>query len=162
MLDSNTRNHLIVSKQMSSGSFKNEISYKLFTYKSYTFNTYKQDLALNDLQRLICNHSKQRFFSHASSVEVTLNLLPVFQHLHTSTGLQGHWWGGRGRGGRTLHNSYCLWYCCNFITNIYEKYFNLWTVYCLGIKVWAFRYSQRKSSQGKGDVVNKAATDVTT
>ena len=46
---------------MSSGSFKN-VTYKLFVYKLYIFNIYiyiyiyiyKQDLALNDLQWLIC------------------------------------------------------------------------------------------------------------
>ena len=43
---------------MSSGSFKNDVTYKLFVYKSYIFNTYefmyKQNLALNNLQELIC------------------------------------------------------------------------------------------------------------
>ena len=34
VLDNNTWNHLIVCKQMSSGSFKNVI-YKLLAYKSY-------------------------------------------------------------------------------------------------------------------------------
>ena len=34
MLDNNTWNYLTVYKQMSSASFKN-VTYKLFTYKSY-------------------------------------------------------------------------------------------------------------------------------
>ena len=38
---------------MSSNLFKNKITHKLFTYKSYAY-TYKQDLALNDLPGLIC------------------------------------------------------------------------------------------------------------
>ena len=37
---------------MSCGLFKNNVTYKLFTYKSYN---YKWDLALNDPQRLICH-----------------------------------------------------------------------------------------------------------
>ena len=39
---------------MSSGSFKS-VTYKLFVYKSYIFKIYiyEQDLALNNLQRLI-------------------------------------------------------------------------------------------------------------
>ena len=42
---------------MSSGLFKNNFTYKLFIYKSYIFNMtmYKEDLALNNLQRLICH-----------------------------------------------------------------------------------------------------------
>ena len=38
--------------QMRFSSFKN-VTYKLFVYKS--FNMYKQDLALNNLQELICS-----------------------------------------------------------------------------------------------------------
>ena len=34
-LHNNTWNHLTVCKQMSSGSFKNNATYKLFIYKSY-------------------------------------------------------------------------------------------------------------------------------
>ena len=37
---------------MSSGSFKNDVTYKLFTYKLYIYK--KQDLTLNCLQGLIC------------------------------------------------------------------------------------------------------------
>ena len=37
MLDSNTWNHLTVCKQMSSGSFKNNVAYKIFAYKLYTY-----------------------------------------------------------------------------------------------------------------------------
>ena len=38
---------------MGSGSFK-KATYKQFVYKSYILYMYKQDLALNNLQRLIC------------------------------------------------------------------------------------------------------------
>ena len=44
-------NHLTVYKQMISGSFKN-VYFKPFIYKSY--DIYKEDLALNNLQWLIC------------------------------------------------------------------------------------------------------------
>ena len=40
-------NHLIIWKQMGTGSFKNVI-YELCVYKSY--NMYKEDLASNNLQ----------------------------------------------------------------------------------------------------------------
>ena len=49
---------------MCSGSFKNVI-YKLCVYKSYVFDMYKQDLALNNLERLgfvICLHTKDFLF----------------------------------------------------------------------------------------------------
>ena len=52
MLNSNTWNHLTVCKQISSNLFKNEITYKLYTEKSYM---YKQDLALNNHEGLICH-----------------------------------------------------------------------------------------------------------
>ena len=42
---------------MSSGTFK-KVIYKLFIYKSYTFNIYKQDLALNNLLGLICRETQ--------------------------------------------------------------------------------------------------------
>ena len=35
VLNNNTWNHLTMCKQMSSGLFKNKVSYKLFSYKSY-------------------------------------------------------------------------------------------------------------------------------
>ena len=35
MLDNNTWNYLNVGKQMNSGSFKNDATYKLLVYKSY-------------------------------------------------------------------------------------------------------------------------------
>ena len=44
--------YLTVCKQMSSDSFKNAI-YKLYAYKSY--DIYKEDLALNNLQ---CHQTK--------------------------------------------------------------------------------------------------------
>ena len=54
VLDNNTWNHLPVCKQMSSGLFKN-VTYKLFVDKSYIVDIYmyEQNLALNNLQRLI-------------------------------------------------------------------------------------------------------------
>ena len=48
----NTLNHLTMCKQMSSKLFRNNVSFKLFTYKSY-IPIYKQDLVLNKHQRLI-------------------------------------------------------------------------------------------------------------
>ena len=38
---------------MSSGLFKNNVTYKLFAYKSYMIYIYQDDLALNNLQGLI-------------------------------------------------------------------------------------------------------------
>ena len=46
-LDNNNWNHFTVYKQMGSVLFKNNVTYKLFAYKSYM---YKQDLALNKAQ----------------------------------------------------------------------------------------------------------------
>ena len=45
MSNSNTRNHLTMCKQMSSGSLEN-VTYKLFTYKSYVCikYSYKQEI----------------------------------------------------------------------------------------------------------------------
>ena len=45
---------------MSFGSFRNDVIYKLFTYKSYIFSIYmyKQDLALNSPQGLICHKTQ--------------------------------------------------------------------------------------------------------
>ena len=45
---------------MSSGLFKNNVSYKLFIYKSYMFNIYmyKQDFPQNNLQGLICHKTQ--------------------------------------------------------------------------------------------------------
>ena len=40
IFDNNTWNHLTVSKQMSPGSFKNNVTYKLFVYKLYIFDIY--------------------------------------------------------------------------------------------------------------------------
>ena len=37
---SNSRNHLIVCKGMTSDSFKNNLTYKQFIYKSYIFDIY--------------------------------------------------------------------------------------------------------------------------
>ena len=46
-------------EQMRSGSFKKLIN-KLFVYKSYIFNEYlyKQDLALNNPQELLCHKAQ--------------------------------------------------------------------------------------------------------
>ena len=46
MLDNKTWNHLTLCKEIISGLFKNNASYKLFTYKSCM---YEHDLALNNL-----------------------------------------------------------------------------------------------------------------
>ena len=54
VLDKNTWNHLIVCKQVNSGSFKNVI-YKICIYYSYLIYMYKEDLALNNLLGLICH-----------------------------------------------------------------------------------------------------------
>ena len=52
VLDRNTWNNITVCKQMSSNhSFKNDVTYKLFTSKSYVW---KQSLALNKPIGLIC------------------------------------------------------------------------------------------------------------
>ena len=57
MLNSKSQNPLMVCKEMSSGSYTNNISYKLFTYKSYMF---KQDLTLNNPGRLICHKTTKQ------------------------------------------------------------------------------------------------------
>ena len=46
---------------MSSGSFKN-IMYKLWAYNSYIYCMYKEDLALSNLQELICHKNQQTLF----------------------------------------------------------------------------------------------------
>ena len=43
---------------MSSDSFKNDVTDKLFTYKSYIIYMYKQDLVLNNPQELICHKTQ--------------------------------------------------------------------------------------------------------
>ena len=43
---------------MSSGSFKNHVTYKLFAYKSYIYICNKHDLALNNPQELIYNKTQ--------------------------------------------------------------------------------------------------------
>ena len=48
------KNHLTECKQISFGSFK-DVIYKLCIYKSYV---YKEDLALNNLQWLICHKTQ--------------------------------------------------------------------------------------------------------
>ena len=49
--NSNTRNHITVCKQKISDSFKNNVTYRQFPYKSHIFNIYmyKEDLALNNI-----------------------------------------------------------------------------------------------------------------
>ena len=48
---------------MSFGLFKNNVTNKLFIYKSYVFYIYmyKQDLALNNQQVLICHKTQQTY-----------------------------------------------------------------------------------------------------
>ena len=55
VLDSNTWNHLTVREQLSSGAFKNNVTKKLFVYKSHTHvcGCCKQGLALNNPQELM-------------------------------------------------------------------------------------------------------------
>ena len=56
LLDTNSGDHLAVCKQIRSDSFKNNVAYKLFVYRSYIYiYIYKQNLELNNLQRLICH-----------------------------------------------------------------------------------------------------------
>ena len=45
---------------MSSDSFKNNVTYKLFVYKSYKM--FKQDLALNNSQGLICHKTQPNHY----------------------------------------------------------------------------------------------------
>ena len=68
-------NHLIVRKQMSCVSFKNVI-YKISVYKSYI---YKEDLALNNQQCLIC-HKTQSNKTNTTSVYIrgAFNKFPDF------------------------------------------------------------------------------------
>ena len=62
VLDSNTGKHLTLCKQMNSYSFKNNVTYKLFIYKSYIYIIYiemnNKYLALNNLQGLICHKTQ--------------------------------------------------------------------------------------------------------
>ena len=57
LLHSSTWNYLTVCKRMSLGSFKNVI-YKMFTNHIYLIYLYKHDLALNNLQVLICHKTQ--------------------------------------------------------------------------------------------------------
>ena len=56
MIHSNTWNPSTVCKWMNFGSFKNFIN--KMVYKSYVFNMYKKDLALNNLKWLICHKTQ--------------------------------------------------------------------------------------------------------
>ena len=62
-LNINTWNYLNAIKQTNSGLFKNNVTYKLFIYKSYIFNIYIyiyiKDLVLNNLQSLIWRKTNQ-------------------------------------------------------------------------------------------------------
>ena len=59
VFDYNTWNYLTVCKQMSSGSFKNNVTYKLFRLQViHIIDIYKQHLALNNLQGLICRETQ--------------------------------------------------------------------------------------------------------
>ena len=59
-------------------SFKNNVIYKLFVYKSYIFNgyTYKQDLALNSLKDLIC-YKTQPTHQPTNQLELFLTSLDI-------------------------------------------------------------------------------------
>ena len=58
LLHSNNRKHFIVCKQMSLGLYKKMLSTK-YAYKSYLIFMYKEDLALNNQQMLICHKPNQ-------------------------------------------------------------------------------------------------------
>ena len=57
LLYRNTWNHLTVGQKVSSGSFKNVIN-KMYLWILCWIYMYKEDLALNNLQRLICHKTK--------------------------------------------------------------------------------------------------------
>ena len=57
VLDSSTWNHLTVCKQMSSGSFENNVTYKLFTYKSYIWGSLNKFPDFFRLARLLIVHT---------------------------------------------------------------------------------------------------------
>ena len=59
VLLSNTWNNLTVCKQMNSGLFKMLPTIYSFTTHTYLIYKFKPDLALNNLQRLICHKKKQ-------------------------------------------------------------------------------------------------------
>ena len=72
MLDNNTWNRLTVHKSMRPGSFKNNVTYKLFTNKSYMcvlvyvyMYIYEQDLELNNLiyHKIKPNQTKRKGFN---------------------------------------------------------------------------------------------------
>ena len=54
MMQKNTWNHLTVRKRMSLGSFKDVIN-KMYLKIIYIQHVYKEDLAINNLQWLICH-----------------------------------------------------------------------------------------------------------
>ena len=68
MLDINTWNHLTVCKWMRLGSLKSAIN-KMFTNHIYLIRMYKQDLALNNLQWLICHKTKPNLMYQAYCVK---------------------------------------------------------------------------------------------
>ena len=53
VLHNNTWNQLTVCKQMSSGSFRNVI-FRICVHRLYIYYQFKDDLALNSIQGLIC------------------------------------------------------------------------------------------------------------
>ena len=62
MLDNITWNHLTVWKQMSSGFFKNDVTYKLFIYKSYIYIYIKRERELTNCSQE--NPEGSLFFSY--------------------------------------------------------------------------------------------------
>ena len=78
MFDRNTWNHLTVCKKQWA-QIKN-VTCKLFIYKSYILiYIYKQDLALNNLQGLICHQTKQnqiKFFAQNSVLHLLYRFTP--------------------------------------------------------------------------------------
>ena len=59
ILKRNILDHLTVRKQMSSGSFKNNVAYKLIAYKSYMI--YIEDFVLVNLEMELFNHLINKF-----------------------------------------------------------------------------------------------------
>ena len=65
MFDTNIKNHLTISKRMSSGSFKNAIN-KMCLQILYLRYMYKEDLELNNLLWFICHktHPNEIIYLH--------------------------------------------------------------------------------------------------
>ena len=71
---------------MNSGSFKNDITNKLFTYKSYRYNAYvyKQDLTLNNPEGLIFHKTQPNQTNHLFFFAKLIRLISFYK-------LRKHW-----------------------------------------------------------------------